>query len=546
MLYDTGMQKVVKSEILWITLIALTMLALSIAPLLIQWKNTPNNAYFIPIHNSISDYPYYVSIIREGIDGSLKVYGQYTTEAQSGGYVHLFYLMLGWFGKGVGIHDAHAVYLSARIFFGILWALVIYLFVRIFTEKKINRIITFLIALTSASFPNFTWVNGGVDVQWYMTWWSELNPIIRFTFLPHYLLGHILLTLSVISVWQFDRTKKIFWWFLLALLGWIAGFVHPPSLIILIPVVPLWALLCRRFRTLLWSSVALGLASTSLLLLKGMISRFPWNLALPYEQTIWYAPTPEYLLALGPVFVLAIMGLIAGWKKRETILLALWAGISIMLLDRIGMLKYSPNALLRELSVSNIRFLQMAPWIPMSILASKFIAYLSTIRFGRIISAAFIGAYLIITFIGYPSSLKEQVANVFMDERFVYPSRGWISAIQALDGITKPGENILALPLAGRMIPTYTNRRVYVNSIHSYTKDLDRKLSLVWNFYHGTLPVCDGYHLVKDNGITAVFEGYDEKDQGNAAIGYPFLALVRSFDTTNVYRFTDVKPAGCK
>jgi hypothetical protein len=110
--------------------------------------------------------------------------------------------------------------------------------------------------------------------------------------------------------------------------------------------------------------------------------------------------------------------------------------------------------------------------------------------------------------------------------------------------ITKPNEVVLALPLAGQIIPSYTDRTVYVGNMEFYTQNLSHKMDQTWAFYNG-IPVCDAFRFLKGNNITAVFDGFDEKNTGNAVLRYPFLTLAKTFGVTDVFS-VDKTFSGCR
>ena len=115
-------------------LIVLFLLA-SLAPMgyeiAISGRLQPNREFEL-IHNFPTDFNFYLSRIRQGIEGNVVVHEQYTSEPHQGSFIHIFYLFLGWLGAWVRVpwHRAADVYHVSRIVFGGLLLVIIAEFVR--------------------------------------------------------------------------------------------------------------------------------------------------------------------------------------------------------------------------------------------------------------------------------------------------------------------------------------------------------------------------------------------------------------------------------
>ena len=64
-----GMKKIIQSVNVWAMVISIGMLICNATPWALRMYHNPQNRAFLAIHNSESDYPFYVSFIRQGIDG---------------------------------------------------------------------------------------------------------------------------------------------------------------------------------------------------------------------------------------------------------------------------------------------------------------------------------------------------------------------------------------------------------------------------------------------------------------------------------------------
>ncbi|MEK9143009.1 MAG: hypothetical protein AAB481_00045, partial [Patescibacteria group bacterium] len=103
-------------------LIAVFLLS-SLAPMFYEISHRdrlPPIREFELVHNFPTDFNFYLSRIRQGIEGNLTVREQYTSEPHQGSFIHVFYLFLGWLGAWVRVpwHRSADVYHVARIVFG--------------------------------------------------------------------------------------------------------------------------------------------------------------------------------------------------------------------------------------------------------------------------------------------------------------------------------------------------------------------------------------------------------------------------------------------
>ncbi len=565
--------------------------ALNIFVWVAKWSQTPVGHTFVPTHNSLSDYAFYVSVIRQGMDGEYSVYDRFAVETHEGSAIHLLYLLLGRVGSLLGFQSAHTVYHIARYVLGVVWAFTIYWLISATIKEKWTRIIAMAFALFSASFPYITNVQGMISPAWFMTWWSELDPVVRIAFIPHFTVGHIMMVTTFVCVLEYIRFERVAdhvslktklhsryntWWHRESVSGkrwivrafvasWIAAFVHPPSAIQIVMVVPILIVILRTRKSLeVGISSCIG-AVSGLLIINGISSAFPWNLPRAFEGWSYALSVKEYLLALGPIVLLAALGLISriqfialltrknhesGILNHKTILqyspfiiLCVWIITSLIMLPLSLRMPFSANSFIRTHPISNIRFLQVAIWIPLSIFAAYGMVYIGK-RVSKFVLIILSLSLFVITFVGYPATITEQISHMYFTQEYQYPDPGYIAGIQALKTITSPSEHIMTLSLGGMTIPTYINRTVYVGQI-VYTPDIDNKLATSWKFYSGALPVCDAYTLVMKNHIGAVFYSFDEKQAGDAVYYYPFLQPWDSYGTTKIFKVINVAPEGC-
>lgn len=567
------MKDATKSEYGIVILLCAIALCLNIAVWVGKLAQVDPGHTYIPIHNSLSDYSFYASVVRQGIDGNITVFNRFATETHEGSVIHFLYLAIGMVARSVGVSDAHIAYHAARYVLGIIWCITMYRLITLSIREKWQRLLALSFALFSASFPRMVEVLGSPVVTGYMTWWSELDPVARAAFIPHFTLGHIMMVSVFISVLEYVhfqapkkavpvRTKWTFstWWHRESLTGkrwlvrgaiaaWIAAFIHPPSAIQILLIIPMLMLIIRSQRVFTVGCVSIAGAGIGLGIINNITAIFPWSLARAFEGWSFALSVHEYLLALGPIVFFAIIGMVARIKSTAYrtspafLLLCLWIVTSIIMIPLSKLMPFSPLDIIRNHPISNIRFLQVAIWVPLSILGA--VGFTTVLRIlPSVLRILVIAAMVVLTFIGYPATLSEQISHVYFSREYQYPNTEYVTAIRELRAITKPGEAIMSLSLAGMTIPTYINRPVYVGQV-VYTPELDKKLAVSWSFFAGTMSPCEAYTLLKTNRITAVFFSADERQAGNAVSIYSFLQPWNTFDTTTIYTVVDVPPVGC-
>ncbi|KKS88112.1 MAG: hypothetical protein UV63_C0042G0002 [Microgenomates group bacterium GW2011_GWC1_43_11] len=524
------------------------ILGLSLLPDIIKWQKTPPGRVYIPIHNNLYDYALYVNYIRQGLDGQSVLFDRFTTEEHQGTLANPFYLVLGRIWRITGIRDAHIVYLITRILLGLVWTLIVYGYIRRSIQSKTGRILALFFVLYGASVPLFQWSEKGLTISSFMAWWSELDPLSRATFLPAHLMGHILLLLTItLFTFNYRISKTTFWRSSCMILGTITGFFaglfHTPSLTLPLLLLPIWAVLTKQWKRFVYLLILLPLSALSLLILSGQFQNMPWTLGWDYERLSFAVSFPEYLLALGPIVPFAFLGVFVGNSTLKARLVwILWIGIGFGALLVTPVLFQGQIAAFRSFPISNIRFLQLAINVPLSILAGFALLEIRK-RFGYALFYGLVGIVFILTFIGYPACLGTHITNQFGGPLFQYPTRSWMEAIRTLDAGDR-AKAVLSMPFAGLAIAMNTDRTVYIGRLTS-TVNIDQKTDLAWKIYGGTMPVCEAYSLLTDNRISEVFVGYDEKIAGGDLTVYPFLRLKQDFGDTQIYQFTGEKPAEC-
>ncbi|MDP1722130.1 MAG: hypothetical protein Q8L37_02880 [Candidatus Gottesmanbacteria bacterium] len=241
-----------------------------------------SNREFELIHNFPTDFNFYLSRIRQGIEGNVVVREQYTSEPHQGSFIHIFYLFLGWLGAWVRVpwHRASDVYHVARIVFGgFLLVMIVQFCKKTFEQGRMSDdighknkserlaffpyvldptsyvpILAFLLAVTASTWPKIVAVINNQVVpatianitNWrfggYMPWWSVMDSLQRITFIPHLLVGQALIIFLIMALSDEATMKKPGNWVFLGVIAFAEGIIFPPGLLFII--VTIGALTC--------------------------------------------------------------------------------------------------------------------------------------------------------------------------------------------------------------------------------------------------------------------------------------------------------------
>ncbi|MBI3954799.1 hypothetical protein HY338_00015, partial [Candidatus Gottesmanbacteria bacterium] len=220
-------------------LIIIVFLFISFYPTIFELSKSKSlgdpNREFILEHNFYwPDYNLYLSKIRQGTEGRLTALERFTSEPHQGSLIQEFYVVLGLFGKVLGL-SPNSAYQLGRIILSPLLLIMIYFLTKVYFKKFSWQVLAFLIILSSGSFPRlFMENNGAFQVGRFMEWWSNIDAVQRITFIPHILFGQVgsFFLLYKLTMKQSNHlTMKQM--ILFILLGNTVGLVFPPSLITL-------------------------------------------------------------------------------------------------------------------------------------------------------------------------------------------------------------------------------------------------------------------------------------------------------------------------
>jgi len=536
----------------------------SFAPTFYEWRarfRIHDDRYFELVHNFPTDYNLYLSRIREGKEGAWLATEKYTSEPHSGSLSQILYVFIGRLADYSHVQTPHVwfAYHVARAFFAGLLLWIIWKVVEWAVPDKYVQwqIPLFLLIVTASTWPKFETVAGWPRFGGFMPWYTMADSLQRTTFMPHVTLAQGLLAfIALVFSGGFITKAAPGNWIFLGIIGMVLGIVFPPGLMFLYGVLALVTLaelltlkkvkgwLTSWFEGELVGRVIFGvLTMPTLVYYALLLGQYPWKRLVEFDVL---HPTKfsyiEYFLAVGPVLPLGILGIIALflWKKHEDLeKLKYFVAWIVAWLFFLFLFNQIPQQ-------SPTRFTQMAPHIPLGILAGWFFIELSR----RFRHAMLVPIAVVILGIGSMASsymwlkdfvdhkLRATLPIVPSGAQVMYPMREIIDGLTWLQIYTPRSSVVLTGMTTGNYVPVYAGNTAFVG--HANTVKLEEKLLSAQQFYRGGITPEEARIWLKDAGIAYVFYGFEEREWGanvpDLKVWYPFLELVNESPNVKIYK----------
>lgn len=171
------------SERSFVRILAFLSAGLAAFPDILNWALRPIGSTYLGIQYNLDDHMVYAAWMRQAMDGRFLFDNRFTTDSQPGLTVHLYFLVLGWIAKVLGIALTMAL---ARIFLSAAFVFLLYRLVRricpdIYTTKLAMALVV---------------VGGGIGSLVWRDFGQAINPPINS------LMHNIMLGLLPTDVWQ--------------------------------------------------------------------------------------------------------------------------------------------------------------------------------------------------------------------------------------------------------------------------------------------------------------------------------------------------------
>lgn len=510
----------------------------------------PAERTFTLEHNYLFDYNFYLSRIRQGLEGRWLVTEKYYHKPHQASLFQIFYLYLGQIGQILQASPP-VVYHAARIIFGFLLLFAAGLYgLSLLGDIKVRHLtfwsaVAYLFLATLGSWPIIQIHGGSYRAATYMGWWSVMDSLQRITTIPHVLFGQLML---VLIIRRFsDRLPKLPKSLMWGLVGLITGIIFPPTLIIVYAVFAVSSILefihlvtgwhFRRKLVIRKSEIKdyltlvirprlifVLLSFPSFIYLQLMFKVQPWKaLALFDIMHRMALPFNEYILALGPVFLLGMAGGLAVLIKGEK---KLFPAVSWMaaIFILIKIFEFVPQQ-------SPLRFTEALINVPAGILTAYFFYNVWVIcgklgRLGKLGKTGVIGVifgviltglFVMYSMVGWLTDQvqwrREGTWLVAIGAQLIYPINDFMDGIYYLRDNTVKSQVVLGYVTSGNFIPAYAGNYVYIG--HANTPDEDTKELKVADFFRGRMSKEEASTFLKNEHISYIFYGPQEKAFSN-------------------------------
>ncbi len=493
-----------KQEPFIVFCLAFSILFLSFLPLFYFLKITPPNTVFPLIHNHPQDYHLYLQFMRQALDGRWLFIDRFTPEVFPARFVYLIYLLLGKFAAVTRL-DLPLIYTLSRLIFGAIFIILIYRLIKIiYPGGKNKRILAVFLTFFGCGFWTLSFFDKTIIIKRFLNFWSEVDILERFTYIPHHLFAKMLMVASIILLIKAIEKRKKRLLLAATVAGFLCGLSSPfvyVNLAIVIGISFVFVLIKIAGDIKTWNSelqfareagsrpaqtkvcysklsfiiVFLLFSSLSLLYLRWVEnSGFPWNHYLEREKLVFDISFWEYLLFSGLPFIFSLFAIPSFIKSGKIAHLFI---LSWLFEPWLSLFVFAPFFPLQK-----VRFLSGCAFIPMGIMGS-----LGMINLSKIISNLFchcepsnwrvkqsqtkmhysrcilIVCLLISSFIfsvNIYSNYKDRTASLSPSLYNVYLPNEVVSALAYFNKYTPADSVVLSQGFMGNLVPAYAHNKV--------------------------------------------------------------------------------------
>jgi hypothetical protein len=335
------MGQVTRREWIWVTAVAVLVLAASTLPYLAGYLAQTADMRFGGALLDPVDYHSYLAKMWQGYRGEWRYRLLFTPEPHQGAYLYVFYVGLGHLARlsGLGLPLAYQI---ARVVFAFLMLLLVYWFMAYFTASVRTRRAAFLLATIASGLGWLTesvasTLPGGVSPMdfWLLDGFTYLAVLTS----PHFCAAVGLLLAIFLLLLKRPDGPRVLEGGLAVLASLALGLIHPYTLL-LADLLPLmyWGIQGLQKRRLAWRGIAtviaMGVTQTPLLAYDLWVFRTQPVFTAWSAQNVTLSPPP--LIYLGGYGVLLALGAIGTgiWARRGGQGLAfplLWVGLVAVL-----------------------------------------------------------------------------------------------------------------------------------------------------------------------------------------------------------------------
>lgn len=529
-----------KSEGFLVIFFSLILLLCSYGPLVWQFLSPPPGKAFLGTWGYPNDFLGNLMVFQEGRLGHWQIIPKYSSTLQfpPTAFFKIEYLLLGQLSRLFPLPPIIFFHL-ARFFLSATIIMVGYVLIGQIFKSKSQRLLAFLMAFFSTTLDPRT--NSLTDL------WSPLSVFTRVAYYPHYLFSFLFILLSLLFLGRALKEKKMVTLLWASFWGFLAAQVHPPTIISLYLTFPfyLFFVFLRQAKAnlkdkLLWRktgflSLFTLVTSLPLFYLYQVTRSSPWDTI--YKVGLMfnlkdYLTVPEFLLGIGPLALLSLIGAVLAVKAGQDWLmfLAPWSFVYILGFYFVGEI----------IGYNGVRFLQTPFFIVLGILSVPTLDALANwLKKKKWLRKKALFQYLLVLILlapnlpAYRLELKLGLLNFSHLHDYVYSPKEVIMALNWLSQNTQEENIVLSVPNYGNIIAGLAGNWPFVTTF-VWTLDPDYQLeNTAKAFLSQGWPEETARQFVKNQKIKYIFFGPEEKTlHPQQSLTYPFLE--KAFENSEV------------
>ncbi len=451
----------------WLFLILANILFVVVSiPMFLTWLKTPADTFYTGVHGTPIDYFQYLSVIREGMNGSWQTSDLYTTEETPKSIVFVYFLIIGKIG-GLFSLSPILIYHIARVGAVEFMFISMYLLCRqLLGNSRAFWAATLGLFLTVPPVAYFGKLQTDLgDIKW----WDVLDSLHRVDYLPHHAFGIALLFSCVLFILRFFQDRKLYQFLIALFSSFACGLIYPTPALLLIVTGLLSGLLylfLRYFqdkifdlkRTFPIFLICFG-ALLSLLIMRAEIEKgFPWS-GWKNGYEVWLRiPNFErnFILAYSFPLLLGFPAIIISFfnsKEFSKIFLATWALTPIVLI-----------LLSSKLGLERIRMAYMGQFVAFGILMSMTLQKIARKKRSNWTKYIFFGIIFLLTLNSLLSPLyylRGRLSHEVYDGGIFHLQKSLTPAYKFIDTNVPLYSNVLGDFIIGITLPGFATVKTY-------------------------------------------------------------------------------------
>jgi hypothetical protein len=530
-------------ELVLITLIVFGLTLANSWHIVSRYFTRPPNTIFIGISHYHEDYFYYLSQLAQGAQGAWRVSNLYTAEPIPPQLLWWPNILLGKIAALTQL-PAWTVFDLALIIIAAFSLVAVYWTIRlIYPNDSSKRVAAFLIAAMTSTFyfvsrtPDGSW--SIVPHQFFYNYTSSLN---RLGGVFHLILQNILSIIMIVSGAKiFDH---IFWqkypprMFLAnvataAVSAFLLMFINPVYIITNAGTLTITALILTvwkrppvmRLTKLLAAGLVITLPLTiPYLSMQIALREFYFQYFRWWETNVKRVTPEEFFLSLGPLAILAVIGLIPFLKKDRALRLTgvIWAFFPLTLYFTWIPIKFQfpffrlpqpPHYLVFGALAAEALFLP-----------SQLFSHLGKPRFGRFVFTVLVIVWCLIQLPAINLEVKARNQSHALQSWLNYLPPGLKEGMDFLKNAPDQKSLVLAINNVELITPALSGRKVFVGH-HSITLNYPEKITAASRFFIRAMTPDEGRSFIRDNRIGYILWRHADGPADTLSAYYPFLSV---------------------